>query len=157
MRNGEADSSARFLMRTALSVAVPLNLADIDMMRARIPARDVADVLHRWATEAADSVAHHGDILMYGGGRRGEVADVFNHLGRGLAALATAPGGCRFLGVMWCARHSRGGRDAEPQELVCRHCVSDGDGTVDENHPLARPRYKLARAIRAAVPDRRYL
>lgn len=61
----------------------------------------------RWAADAADAVAFRGDALQFGG-KKGEAADVFNHLARGLAALAHAPGGVLFQGRHWCVEHPAG-------------------------------------------------
>jgi hypothetical protein len=73
---------------------VPLDIAALRAMRA-----DLREQLRlRWAAEAAEAIAHKGDVLQYGG-KRGEAADVFNHLAKGLAAAAFQPGGVTFAGL----------------------------------------------------------
>lgn len=81
----------------ALEAAVPLHIVDL---RDRTPEQRVAI-----AQRCADEVAHRGDILQFGGPKRGEVADVFNHLARGLACGAYQPGGITFAGKHWCTDH----------------------------------------------------
>lgn len=58
--------------------------------------------VERIAREAAVTIGSHGDDLMYGGKH---CASTFAALARGLAAISFAPGGVRFLGEHWCARH----------------------------------------------------
>jgi hypothetical protein len=43
-----------------------------------------------------DLISEKGDILMYGGGKKGEVAQIFARIAEGLAALALQPGGVKF-------------------------------------------------------------
>lgn len=62
-------------------------------------------IRRRWARDAVEPIASRGDALQYGG-KRGEAAEVFNHLARALAALAFAPGGVTFAGLHWCADHA---------------------------------------------------
>lgn len=72
----------------ALEAAVPLHIIDL---RDRTPEQRVAI-----AQRSANEVGSKGDILQYGGGRRG----------RGLAAGAYAPGGITFAGQHWCVDHA---------------------------------------------------
>lgn len=58
-----------------------------------------------WAPAAAGPINSCGDILQFGGGKPGEVTDVFNHLARGLAALAFQPGGVDVANAHWCVDH----------------------------------------------------
>ena len=82
----------------ALEAAVPLHIIEL---QDRTPEQRVAI-----AQRSADEVACHGDTLQFGGGKRGDVAAVFNHLARGLAAGAFAPGGITFAGHHWCTDHA---------------------------------------------------
>lgn len=85
-------------------------------LRADVPRR-IEELLREYGTdvpgwitrEAASAVAHRGDSLQFTG--RGErdargrtrVANTFNHLSRGLAALAIlCPDGASFAGLHWC-------------------------------------------------------
>lgn len=102
-----------------LQVSVPLWIHEAAQVRPTARAR----VLDNWRRQAADEVASRGDILQYRGATRGETARVFNVIAKGMAALAVQPGGFRFFGLMWCARHSPGGAIADG--LVCRTCASE--------------------------------
>ena len=82
----------------ALEAAVPLHIVEI---RGWTPKQR-----QRFASEAATIVGSQGDILQYGGGKRGEVANVFNHLARGLACAAYQIGGVTFAGYHWCTDHT---------------------------------------------------
>jgi hypothetical protein len=55
-----------------------------------------------WAKTAIQPVCERGDVLMYGGGKKGQAAEVFNYLASGLAALAYCPGGVNFAGSHYC-------------------------------------------------------
>ncbi|MFD0855676.1 hypothetical protein ACFQ07_25770 [Actinomadura adrarensis] len=78
----------------ALEFAVPLHILELadrtDTQRMEIGRR------------TARLIGEKGDILMFGGGRKGEVADAFNALAQGLAALAYQPGGVEAFGRHWC-------------------------------------------------------
>lgn len=108
------------LLAIALGAGVPLRLAELAVMMPEVRDRTIAE----WASAAADVVASRGDQLMFRTKpHKGEggTADTFNHLARGLAALAHAPGGVRFMGTHWCS--------APP----CPNCAPrlDGPGTGD--------------------------
>jgi len=104
-------------MLTCLQAAVPLWLAELNST----PEFARVGVAESWAEHAGEQIAAQGDILMYGGGKKGETAAVFNALARGLAAMSTKPGGVLFLDLVWCATHSPGGAPAEQQ--VCKSCL----------------------------------
>ncbi len=55
------------------------------------------------AKDAASQIAEKGDILQYGGGKKGEVAKAFAAMARGLAAAAFVPGGITFQGERYQA------------------------------------------------------
>jgi hypothetical protein len=100
------------VLMIALSAAVPLRMAELKAMRGHARCNERV----HWVTAAVDEVACKGDVLQYGG-RRGEAANVFNHLARGLAALAYQPGGVAFAGIHWCTAHP-GGRACTPYGQV---------------------------------------
>lgn len=54
------------------------------------------------ARSAAEVIGSHGDDLQFGGKH---CRPAFAALARGLAALSFCPGGVRFMGAHWCARH----------------------------------------------------
>ena len=138
-REEQARADVKFLLALSLQAAVPLLLDEL----ARVPNR--AEVIHTWADRAADEVGSRGDILQWRSSKRGETAEVFNHLARGMAALATAPGGVRFLGLIFCSRHSPGGRPAG-DDYVCPRCLDD----PGDPHPVPPP-YAPALAVRDLI------
>ena len=82
-----------------------------------------------YAQGALDAIASAGDTLMYGG-KRGEAAEVFNHLARGLAVLACAPGGVTFAGIHWCAFPHPRCPDLRSRPVCCA-CAPGCDGCRD--------------------------
>lgn len=101
----------------ALEMAVPLWIARLrDHEEGAV--RD--SIIARWRTEASQPILERGDVMLYGGGKRGEAARAFNALARGLAAMATFPGGVGFAGLHWCvgSRHN-GIRSLTPCEEEC--------------------------------------
>lgn len=85
----------------ALQAAVQLHLLELSHL-----APETRDLFVRtWAADAVDDVASGADTMLYGGGKRGEVARTFNGFARGLAALAHAPGGVDFAGLHFCVDH----------------------------------------------------
>jgi hypothetical protein len=91
------------LMLMSLQLAVPLWIAEL----LDLDDEDRAFKIEAWRRDALMPIAERGDLLMYGAGQsrseRGQTGQTFNHLARGLAALAFHPGGVRFAGRHWCA------------------------------------------------------
>lgn len=90
-------------LRVALQAAVPLWMAQLEAMDEVEAERHI----WWWTQTAVAKIAFQGDVVQYGGGKRGQVADVFNHLASALAALAFSPGGVLFAGLHWCARREQ--------------------------------------------------
>jgi hypothetical protein len=90
----EADHTT---LLTTLELAVPLRIDEL----CRMPSRRRDEVRMQWARDAAQAIAHEGDVLQYGSKRKGKAASVFNHLAKGLAAGAFQPGGIDFAGHHW--------------------------------------------------------
>lgn len=91
------------LLLESLRAAVPVWREEFahmhsDQLRDYINQHKRGDILN---------VCARGDILMYGGGGKGEAAEVFNSLARGLAALSLQPGGVTFAGMHWCQNHEQ--------------------------------------------------
>ena len=103
------------ILLATLQLAVPMRIHELAHMteHQRWGFRDA------WRGQAVDAIACKGDVLQYGG-RKGEAAEVFNHLARGLAALAYAPGGVLFAGLHWCAEHPGGRWASSIIELTCQ-------------------------------------
>jgi hypothetical protein len=129
------------LLSLTLQLAVPLNLAELDALRRRQPDA-VDDQVRRWAADAVEAVGSRGDALMYRS-KPGQSADVFNHLARGVAALATCPGGVRLFGVVYCLAHYPGGTHTDA--AACPLCTY---AELAEPLPEDDPRRGLAETIR---------
>jgi hypothetical protein len=85
------------LLEISLSAAVPLWIENLK-------ARPWCEVKRR-ADICAQAVAEHGDVILYRSKKLGASADAFNRLAEGLAACAFAPGGVKFLGLHFEAKH----------------------------------------------------
>lgn len=81
---------------TCLQLAVPLWIMKL---RSLMP-----DARFALLEGAADAIASRGDVLQFGGGKKGEAAELFNILARALAVMAYVPGGVRFAGNHWEAK-----------------------------------------------------
>ena len=57
------------------------------------------EVRQNRAKECAQIIAEKGDVLQFGGGKRGEAGKAFNALAEGLASAAFSPGGVKFGGL----------------------------------------------------------
>lgn len=90
---GERWDARQDALRMTLQLAVPMLIHELHQMP------DPGAVMDRWRRGAAAAVAERGDVLQYGGKKMGSAAEVFNHLARGLAVLAHAPGGVDFAGL----------------------------------------------------------
>ena len=51
------------------------------------------------------ALGERGDILLFGGGAPGEVADLFNRTAKAIAVLSFFPGGVTAFGGHWEAQH----------------------------------------------------
>lgn len=52
----------------------------------------------RQAHAMAGKLGEHGDILLFGGGKKGECAELFNETARAIAVMAFCPGGVTVFG-----------------------------------------------------------
>ena len=85
------------LLSISLSAAVPLW---IEKLKPLEPEQRIAR-----ASGLSDTIAAHGDIILYRGGKKGESAKAFNALAEGLAIGAFQPGGVTAFGQHWCVNH----------------------------------------------------
>lgn len=103
------------LLAISLLAAVPLRIMQLAAMDERTRNATVIT----WAAAAVEPIVSRGDALQYGG-KRGAAADVFNHLARGLAALAWSPGGVLFADIHWCSgTHQAGVACSTTAGLTC--------------------------------------
>lgn len=79
----------------ALQTAVPLWVAEIKD-RGGLSGADLQS-----ARETSTLLASKGDVLLFGGGKRGEVATVFNRVAKAIAILSFLPGGVTLFGSHW--------------------------------------------------------
>jgi hypothetical protein len=89
------------LLSLSLSAAVPLHI----MRMKEKGGPDDADFER--AREASDLLGQHGDILIYGGGKPGLCATLFNRMAHAAAVLAFCPGGATVMGVHYEANPTR--------------------------------------------------
>jgi hypothetical protein len=75
---------------------------------------------------APEVLGSQGDILQFGGGKKGEVAKVFAALARGLAICALQPGGVTFAGTHYGACP----KCARPTNQTTAHCHCGHDLAV---------------------------
>ena len=62
------------------------------------------------AQKTSDMLGEHGDILLYGGGKKGQCADLFNRTAHAIAVLAFVPGGINMFGAHFEATIKEEGR-----------------------------------------------
>jgi len=105
------------VLMLSLMVAVPLRIAELGPLPPKIRFWR----MRTWAAASVDDVTSRGDILMYRHPKaRGDTAQVFNNLARGLAALACCPGGVCFAGMHWCLDEHSMGRAGTHWETTTR-------------------------------------
>lgn len=85
-------------LTAALLLAVPLEILELKS-RGGPDDRDLAR-----AKEIGQVIAEKGDVLLFGGGKNGEVRDLLHQLAQGIALLSFTPGGVRLLSQHWCGR-----------------------------------------------------
>jgi hypothetical protein len=90
-------------MPTLLDHLAPAVKRWMDELRVQPEGRR-RQLARQWTRDARPIVQQRGDVLRYGGHLK-QTAEVFNHTARGIAALATAPGGVTLLGMHWCLDH----------------------------------------------------
>ena len=85
------------LIRVSLQAAVPLWVARLreqpwDQIQRRLP-------------ELSQTIAEHGDVILYRSNVKGETARAFNALAEAIAALSFVPGGVTVFGEHWESTH----------------------------------------------------
>lgn len=84
-------------LKSILPAAVPLWIHEFK----GLPWSEVQAI----ATESSQFIAEHGDNILFRGPKKGDTANAFNHLARGIAVLAFAPGGVTTMGMHFEAIH----------------------------------------------------
>lgn len=114
------------LLTSTLQFAVPLW---IDRLRH-----------HHWervqerAKECSEHIAHHGDLILFKGKKKGESAEAFNRLAEGIACLAFAPGGVKIFGSHWeaCLEGDVPARSKDSLTKLCTSIIKVLEGLKDE-------------------------
>lgn len=76
----------------AMQTAVPLHIMQIKE-RGGPNAEDMVG-----AQKTSTMLGERGDVLLFGGGKKGECADLFNRTARAIAILSFCPGGVDLFG-----------------------------------------------------------
>lgn len=76
----------------AMATAVPLHIMQLQAKGGP----DAAD--RAKAQETSAMLGERGDVLLFGGGKKGEAADLFNRTAHATAVLAFVPGGVDIFG-----------------------------------------------------------
>ena len=79
----------------ALSVAVPLHIGDLKKKGGP----DSADF--QKATSFSSTLGERGDVLLFGGKKKGEQAELFNKTAFAIAVMSFVPGGISLFGEHW--------------------------------------------------------
>ena len=90
------------LLPIMMQAAVPLHI-----MRLKERGGPTEEDMKK-AQETSDKLGEHGDILLCGGGKKGECADLFNGTAHAVAVLAFVPGGINIFGAHFEATRKEG-------------------------------------------------
>jgi hypothetical protein len=89
------------LLEMMMPMAVFLRIKSLEQRGGPAP-EDMAKI-----QETSDMLGEHGDILLHGGGKKGECADLFNRTAHAIAVLAFAPGGVELFGTKFEAKRQK--------------------------------------------------
>ena len=71
------------------------------------------------AQKTSDMLGERGDVLIHGGGKKGERAELFNRTAHAIAVLAFVPGGVSLFGMHFEAQMpTDGGKENHDKEPV---------------------------------------
>jgi len=84
-----------------MQVAVPLYMAKLSEKGGPTP-EDMEE-----AQMTSSVLGERGDVLLFGGGKKGECADLFNKTARAIAVLAFCPGGVEVFGTRFEAKKEK--------------------------------------------------
>ena len=96
------------LLETMIAPAVFLRIVEMEKLGGPTP-EDMKKV-----QETADMLGERGHVLLHGGGRKGECADLFNRTAHAIAVLAFAPGGVELFGTRFEASRRGMGKGRKP-------------------------------------------
>lgn len=104
------------LISVALLAAVPLWFIEL-----RLP--ETFDKLLEESQSFSSKLASEGDILLFGGKKKGETAAMFNKLAKTVAVLSCAPGGITIFGYIWT--------NGKPEPVEKKSGASDSAARAD--------------------------
>lgn len=90
---GSSPSAGTNLLSSMMQMAVPLWIMQFKAKGG--PSEED----RKRAQETSEILGEHGDILLCGGGKKGECADQFNRTAEAIAVLAFVPGGVTIFGT----------------------------------------------------------
>jgi len=99
----------------AMGAAVPLHIMQLQEKGGP----DAADM--KRAQETSDMLGERGDVLLHGGGKKGESSDLFNRTAHTVAVLAFVPGGIDIFG-----QHFEAVRQSERCKNIRRRQCNSG-------------------------------
>lgn len=88
-------------LQSSLSAAVPLWIENFVQKGYSL------DEVFEIAKGASQMIAEKGDLILFKSKKKGETADAFNALAKGIAALAFVPGGVKTFGMHFQADMKR--------------------------------------------------
>jgi len=89
------------LLETMIVPAVFLRIVEMEELGGPTP-EDLRKV-----QETADMLGEHGDVLIHGGGKPGQCADLFNRTAHAMAVLSFVPGGVELFGTKFEAGRTK--------------------------------------------------
>ena len=92
-RKGDANN-----LSSMMAMAVPLYIERLKQNGGPTPED------FKKAQETSGLLGERGDVLLYGGGKKGECADLFNRTAKAIAVLAFVPSGVEIFGSHWEAK-----------------------------------------------------
>jgi hypothetical protein len=88
------------LLKGMLGISVPLHIHSLEEKGGP------TDEDMKKAKEFSSVLGERGDILLFGGGKKGECAEMFNRTAQAIAVLAFVPGGISIFGSHFEAKRS---------------------------------------------------
>jgi hypothetical protein len=131
-----------------LSAAVPLRIAELQ--RRGGP----TDMDFERIKSVSLLLCEKGDILQFSGGKKGEVASIFNQLADALSVMAFVPGGVSFDGQHFQADKGAAGAGRLPRRVHGKENVDaashppHGRSGAKRNPPKHKPGRKSNKAVR---------
>ncbi len=95
------------LLSIAMSAAIPLRIMQLKA-RGGPSKEDIQK-----AQKTSEMLGERGDVLIFGGGKKGEAAELFNRTAQAIAVLSFVPGGVTIFGQHFEANPGKEPSDGE--------------------------------------------